>query len=124
MKSRVAWVAQDFIDPPPWNGEGEPPALKGALWEGKGAAPPLGKARGHVDPDNPVDPESPQASEQGEWDTVEEAIAWARERAERVYVRVGNSDYYNAGEVHSPDFKPWPPTEEAIRYETWRGPFT
>ena len=44
----------------------------------------------------------PEMLEQGPgWDDVEEAIAWARERAPHVLVRVGSDDttIYSAGEI-------------------------
>lgn len=62
----------------------------------------------------------PELLEQGPgWDDVEEAIAWGRERAPRVLVRVGNdeSSIYSAGELpltrgadgSVPAYPEWPP---------------
>ena len=117
MSHPCAWIAQDFIDPPPWDGQGEPPTLEDSLWDGTGPAPPLDKARGHIEPSEG----DSGPLEEGEWDDVEDAIAWARERAPYVVVRVGYSGYYSAGKIQHPDYKPWPPTDEAIRSETRRG---
>jgi hypothetical protein len=111
------YIAQDFIDPPPWDGRGDPPSLEDSLWDRTGDAPPFGRAYGHVDPS----PDADALGEEEEWDDIEDAIAWGRERAQVVLVRIGYSGYYSAGEVRDPDFKPWPPTEEAIRGEKRRG---
>jgi hypothetical protein len=42
--------------------------------------------------------------------TVDEAIAWGRERAGRVLVRVGSDDHYSAGSdlIKGTTVKPWP----------------
>jgi len=48
--------------------------------------------------------------------SAEEAIAWGRERAEVVLIRMGDSDYYSAGQSN-PDpeeYEPWPPTDLRI----------
>jgi hypothetical protein len=42
---------------------------------------------------------------------VEEAIAWGRARAERVYLRFGRSGYYSAGARKSREFPAWPPPD-------------
>jgi hypothetical protein len=45
------------------------------------------------------------------WDDVEEAIRWARTRAPKVVVRLGNTrdTLYSAGEVDLRECLPWPP---------------
>jgi hypothetical protein len=70
---------------------------------------------GYWDRGNP-----PEILEHGPgWDDVEEAIAWARERAPRVLVRLGDDDaaIYSAGEIRltrladgtSDAYPQWPP---------------
>jgi hypothetical protein len=54
-------------------------------------------------------------SEEAEFDTVDEAIAWGRARAERVFVRLGSSisTFYAAGteqtEIEGKPLPAWPP---------------
>jgi hypothetical protein len=45
MTYPCAFIAQDFIDPSPWDGRGEPPTVEESLWDGTGPAPPLEKAQ-------------------------------------------------------------------------------
>jgi len=52
--------------------------------------------------------------DEGEWDTLDEAIGWARERAASIHVRVGYSDYYSAGDRPSGE-PPWPPAADELR---------
>jgi hypothetical protein len=40
---------------------------------------------------------------------VDEAIAWARERADVVLIRTGDGDYHSAGELNPKQLPPWPP---------------
>ena len=65
----------------------------------------------------------PEMLEQGPgWDDVEEAVAWGRERAPRVVVRLGRdeSSIYSAGEIRltrfsdgtGRDYPEWPPLRE------------
>jgi hypothetical protein len=88
-----AWIAQDFAEVER-DGEAQPPEP----WDGTGDMPPFARPYGHIDLGSGI-------GEEGEWETVEEAIAWARERVDVVLVRVGYSDYYSAGTVH-PDSVP------------------
>ena len=55
-------------------------------------------------------------SDEADFDTVDEAVAWCRERAERVTVRLGGYEdtYYSAGERPSTNwdgmpYPDWPP---------------
>lgn len=77
--------------------------------------PPFEKARGYVEA-----ADAGGVVDEGEWETVEEAIAWARDRVEIVLVRIGYSDYYSAGAAHPEGVPPWPPSEDAVRSETRR----
>jgi hypothetical protein len=43
--------------------------------------------------------------------TAEEAIAWGRARADRVYIRLGRSGSYSAGARKSREFPAWPPPD-------------
>jgi hypothetical protein len=90
------YIAQDFAEPG-WSGLGEPP--------------PLGPAYGHVD----GGPHTETTAEEGQWDDISDAIAWGRERAPVVLVRVGYSDYHSAGATRHPDFDAWPPSDRAVR---------
>jgi hypothetical protein len=40
--------------------------------------------------------------------SAEEAIAWGREYADRVLIRLADSDYYSAGTRPAADLEPWP----------------
>jgi hypothetical protein len=42
---------------------------------------------------------------------AEPAIAWGRERSDRVYIRLGHTEetYFSAGAVHPPGASSWPP---------------
>jgi hypothetical protein len=40
--------------------------------------------------------------------SAEEAIAWGREQADRVLIRLADSDYYSAGSEPAGDREPWP----------------
>ena len=103
-----AYIAQDWAELE-WDGEGDPPKP----FDGTGPLPRFGPAWGYID-------DGVRAVEEGEWLTADEAIAWARQRAQVVLVRVGYSDYHSAGEHHVPGVPAWPPTEHAIRHETRR----
>jgi hypothetical protein len=50
------------------------------------------------------------------------AIAWARERADSVYVRLGSSEqtYFSAGGHRSAEMLPWPPETPAQGW--WTAP--
>ena len=107
---RVAWIVQNFFDPA-WDEPGRTPAICAGMED----LPPFARAHGHVD-------SAAGLLEESAWDAVEDGIKWGRERASRVLVRIGHSDYYSAGREPSLRFPPWPPTEEAIRSETLRAP--
>ena len=76
-----AWIAQDWLEPE-WDGEGDPPEP----FDGDGPLPELGSPYGHIDTGS-------AAVENRTWATLEEAIAWARERVSVVLVRVGYSEF-------------------------------
>lgn len=43
--------------------------------------------------------------------SAEDAIAWGRERADTVHIRLGRGEYHTAGAVPTPDLEPWPPPD-------------
>jgi hypothetical protein len=80
-------------------------------WERPSVAP-LGRWVGHVEPYD--DDHYEEGRPDGEWwDSVDDAIAWGRERAPIVLVRIGNT-HYSAGALHAEDDEDnplplWPP---------------
>jgi hypothetical protein len=77
----------------------------------------LGRWRGHVE--SYQDDQYREVGKSGRgndcWDTVEEAIVWARERASIVLVRIGNT-HYSAGATRAEDdenepLPVWPPEQ-------------
>lgn len=101
----VAFVAQDFIEPS-WLSD-EP---RGRSWLGAPELPPLGRARAHIE----GGPEATAPLEESEWDTLDEAIAWARSHVRQVCVRVGYSDYYSAGTQRCDNLLEWPPSNAEL----------
>ena len=63
-----------------------------------------GTFRAHLDRDDAVADSIEEVS-------ADEAIAWGRARADRVYIRLAESDYFAAGAVEHPEFPGWPPRD-------------
>lgn len=112
MRYPVAWIAQDFRrtasdEWETWDGESEltPPSMAPARCQASCPAWAL------IDTGD-------QTGEEREWQSIDEAIAWARALVPRVLVRIGYSEYYSAGSEPVAGYPTWPPTEEAIRSET------
>jgi len=88
----VVWIADD----PDLGPAGVPPGVS-CHWEGERDGQPVFLEQG---PDGA---------------SLDEAIAWGRERAPRVLVRVGGSRHFSAGAQDPPDgeLPRWPPSTEA-----------
>src|SRR3954453_20042585 len=52
-----------------------------------------------------------RGAEEGCGLTAEEAVAWGRARAQRVFIMLGDSGYYSAGSDDDNELAPWPPDD-------------